>query len=312
MLRYHKDKTDAQRSGKMARIASRKVLAHFGQTAAVADLTPDGLATFARKQVADGASHAYVARILGVIAAGLAYCGVRVEIPRGGDWLAQQAPSGKPPRRVPMPDDKALTALLCAPVPEPLFRWMLLSLATGARPEAVLDLRPAQRHDGVIELNPADRRQNKKHRPVVREPAFMRPWLDEWERDAATALYGRYVAYATVSAVQSAFDRLARPVEEGGLGIKVSAYSFRHKVVSVLRRAKRQGVTEDDIAWQMGHKRPDLRITGHYGELDPDWLEMPCRALDSWLNSLSISRNPPADKGGRRPGEGAKKIISNG
>jgi len=308
MLAYHKGKTDAQRSGKMARTATRKVLAHFGGGVLLSDLTPDALAAFARAQVATGASHAYVQRILGVIAAGLAWSGVPgVKIPRSLEWLGQQAPSEKAPRRVPVPDDRALTRLLCAPVSEPLFRWMLLSLATGARPGAALDLAPAQRHDVVIDLNPAGRRQNKKHRPIVREPAFLTPWLDLWEKDAATALHGRYVAYASVSAIQTALDRLSEAT-----GIKVSAYSFRHKVVTVLRRYKRAGVTEDDIAWQMGHKRPDLRVTGGYGELDPDHLFEPCRALDSWLTGLGISRKTPAVRERNRQEQLPRLRVSNG
>jgi hypothetical protein len=62
----------------------------------------------------------------------------------------------KPPRRTFEPSDTDLARLLGTAMPENLRRWILNSMATGRRPEAVLDLRPSSRISalGLIGLNP--------------------------------------------------------------------------------------------------------------------------------------------------------------
>ncbi|MCC6918917.1 MAG: hypothetical protein IT548_06915 [Alphaproteobacteria bacterium] len=301
---YHEQRTDLLPSKAPARAASRLVLAFVGTGALVSELTEAEAATFAKAEVVRGSSHAYVSRTLSVVAAALAF-GKFAPIPYSMKWLRQVAPTAKAARKLAIPSDDEIRRLLSAPIAEPLFRWMLISLATGARPEAALDFAPAQRRDGLLDLNPANRAQNKKHRPVVREPDFVAPHFRAWNDDSATlTIYGRYVAYASVDSVQTALERLGKPVEEGGLGIKISAYSFRHKVTTVLRRAKRKGVTEDDIAMQLGHKRPHLRTTGGYGEFDPDYLAAPAEALSAWLESLGFSRSIPAADRERDPATG--------
>lgn len=292
MTRYHEEHSDHIRSAKMARAASRKALAFYGAAALVSDLTEDRQAEFVKHLASEGASSGYIARILGVIAAGVAHCRIGgMEVFTSKAWIAKHAPKAAPPRKVAIPSDRDIERALSAEIPEPLFRWMLISLATGARPEAAMDLSPKQRADGLLALNPPGRAQNKKFRPQVREPAFLTPYLDQWEKDATLAIYGRYVAYGAVSGVQTALDRL----HEAG-GPRLSAYSIRHKVTTVLRRAKRHGVTEDDIAVQLGHKRPDVRMTGEYGEFDPDYLDAVVKALDAWLGGLKFQRTAPAEK----------------
>lgn len=298
LLRYHEERSDHVRSAAMARAASRKALAFFGAEAAVEDLTEARQAAFVAALAAGGASLGYIVRIIGVLAAAIAHGRIQgVPVFTARVWIARHAPAARPPRKAPLPADADIEAALSAAIPEPLFRWLLISLATGARPEAALDLAPAQRRDGLLVLNPDGRAQNKKHRPTVREPAALTPWLDRWQADPATALYGRYVAYTSVSAVQSALDRLREAT-----GLRLTAYSLRHKVTTVLRRAKRRGVSEDGIAVQLGHKRPDVRVTGEYGEFDPDYLSAEAEALDAWLSGLSFTRHPPDER--RRTGDG--------
>lgn len=271
MLAYHEGHSDKIRSAGMARTATRKALSYFGETVTVSDLTDSSMNKFASRLILDGASPAYVQRIVNVLAAGFRYSKLPV------DWklrLPQAAP-----RRVPIPTDEEVRKLFAAKPIESMKRWMILSLATGARPEAVLELCPSQRRDGLLYLNPPERSQTKKYRPVVREPAYLTPWLDLWGTKG-----DRYVGYHSQSAVRSALKRLI-----GKSGVNVAAYSFRHKVATILRQAKRQGVTEDDIATQLGHRRPNLKVTSGYGEYDPDYLDTAASALSAWL-----SRNCPA------------------
>jgi integrase len=74
---------------------------------------------------------------------------------------------------------------------------------------------------------------------------------------------------------KSALQRVAADT-----GIPVSTYSWRHKVTTVLRKSK---VPEDQVAVFLGHKRPDLRTTGRYGEFDPDYLKEAAGALETWF-----------------------------
>jgi hypothetical protein len=46
---------------------------------------------------------------------------------------------------------------------------------------------------------------------------------------------------------------------------------------------RRAGISEDQIATQLGHRRPGLRTTAGYGEWDPSYLKEAARALDAWF-----------------------------
>jgi integrase len=59
---------------------------------------------------------------------------------------------------------------------------------------------------------------------------------------------------------------------------RLSAYSFRHKVATVLRKA---GLSEDEIGMELGHRREVSRTTAGYGEWKPDYLQGVADALDA-------------------------------
>lgn len=312
LLAYFETRTDKLPSAKAARAAGRLLLAQFGPEATVAEIDAASCAGFARATAGQGLTLAYTSRTLSVLAAALRHAGLRdVSCPYGPAWLAdlKLAWPARPPRRAPQLTDDQVAAFLSAPLAEPVYRWALVSLLTGARPEAVLDLTPAQRdrEHGLIRLNPEGRAQNKKHRPVVRASGLLTTLLDAWEAQALaaeaagtpSAYAPRYVAYARVDSIDSALQRLDLP-------FRVSAYSLRHKVGTVLRRAKRShGVTEDEIAALLGHRRPHLRTTQGYGEFDPDYLDGPAEALAAWLMGLGFSRRTPASVYGRSHGPAA-------
>jgi integrase len=154
---------------------------------------------------------------------------------------------------------------------------MVLSILTAGRPGAVVDLTPTQRNRsaGTLDLNPPDHAQNKKYRPMVRQTRVLGRFLAAWEKAGLGSQEDRYCGYTTVEGAKSALERL------GADGTpKLSTYSGRHKATTVLRRAR---VPEDQIATQLGHRRPSLRITGAYGEWDPTYLQDAARALDKWF-----------------------------
>jgi integrase len=72
---------------------------------------------------------------------------------------------------------------------------------------------------------------------------------------------------------------------------RLSAYSYRHKVATVMRKAR---LPREEQDMQLGHARP----TG-YGEWEPDYLQGVADALDAWWLGLSTkvttkSLFPPA------------------
>lgn len=164
----------------------------------------------------------------------------------------------------------------------------------GGRPQTAIDLKPdAREHEAkTVNLNPAGRKQNKKYRPILREPRFLTGWLNTWEADARTTHpdgeidpLWTYCGYTSLEAVKTALHRLR--TTEGVNLPRLTTYSFRHKVTTVLRRAKAtHGVTEDDISTQLGHRRPHLRTTAGYGEWDPSYLENTAAAIDQWFVEL--------------------------
>ncbi len=181
-----------------------------------------------------------------------------------------------------IPTDEEMARLLAAPMPARLMRWLLISMLTGCRPGAAVDLTPHQRvRDArILRLNPPGRAQNKKYRADVREPRALKYFLDRFDGFGLDEFGGRYSGYATVEGVKTALERLRIHPDVNVPAL--SAYSLRQKVTTVLRRAGDR-VGEDQIACQLGHKRPHLRTTGGYGEFDPSYLKNAAHELDKWF-----------------------------
>jgi hypothetical protein len=188
---------------------------------------------------------------------------------------------------------------LAAKIPDDLRRWLLNSMATLGRPEAVMQLAPAnrQREDGMIRLNPEGRRQNKKHRPAVRELKCQTKWLDKWER-MGLALHGhRYCGYTAIESINSALERWCKE-----LNVPVTtSYCIRNRGTTMLRHCRKPRVPGEQRSYQLGHKRPaegETRTTQGYGTFEPTYLREAAQALDAWIArvlamSARISRGIP-------------------
>jgi len=280
---YFLARTDKLPSKMQSRNAGKVLLRHFGITARISDLTPAKQKAFVEEAVnVRGQRVSYAARNLCVLHAAVAHAGIPAQIIYSEAEIAKTWHIiGPPPKRTPVPSDQDLADLFNAGMPEPLFRWCILQMLTGGRAETTIDLAPVQRmrDAGVVDLNPPGRAQNKKVRPIVREPVALKSWLDKWEaakgENSMAARGGRYCGYVTIEGVKSALERVAADA-----GVRITTRSFRHKVTTVLRQAE---VSEDEIAIQLGHRRPDLRTTGLYGEWSPSYLRKSAAALDAWL-----------------------------
>lgn len=283
---YFLARTDHLPSKKHARLAGRTLLQYWGETIRAGQITEAKQKEFAEWSIKKGHSLSYISRNLSVLAAAVARAELAIKVRFGKREIGERWNlRAKAPRRRFIPSDAEIGAFLLLEMPPDLFRWCVMAALTGARPEAVLDLTPAQRvrEAGLIELNPPGRPQNKKYRPLVKEPKALKGWLDRWEagmrlqiaKGIELDLDTPYCAYSSVDSLQTAMSR-ARDKAKLPL---LSVYSFRHKAVTVLRQAR---VPEDEIAMQIGHKRPGLEVTAGYGEWSPDYLARSAAALDAW------------------------------
>lgn len=318
---YCLERTDKLPSAKHARLAKRTLLTCWGETIRCSQVTEAKQKEFAQTSIGKGHSLSYISRNLSVAAAAIKHASLPMKILFGKQQIAAKwSLQTKAPRRVFIPSDDELARFLSADLPEAFFRWCITACLTGARPEAVLDLAQSSRirDVGLLNLNPEGRPQNKKYRPTVREPKALKAWLDRWEKECLSSSLGsssvrlkntdgsaadsrsatagksevaacrpaslgknldRYCTYWSVESVQTASERARAKTK-----IPMSAYSFRHKVVTVLRKAR---IPEDQIAIQMGHKKPDTAITAGYGEWSPDYLKPVAKALDAWWGKLA-------------------------
>ena len=291
LISYFEERTDKLPSKKHARLGGRTLPACWGQTVRVEAITEAKQKEFAEWSLAKGHSLGYISRNLSVLAAALAFSKIEREvIVKPASMMKKWVLDAKAPAKRFTPSDDELAKVLAEPIVERFWRWTVISLLTGARPEAAVDLTPAQRRrdSGLLDLNPEGRMQNKKYRACVREPQALTLWLDKWEADIIAAADKRepgkvhdishetYCGYASVESVQTAFERL-RFRETIGLP-RLSAYSYSHKVATVMRKAR---LPREEQDMQLGHARP----TG-YGEWEPDYLQGVADALDAWWVGL--------------------------
>jgi len=282
LLDYFERRTDALPSAKNARLAGRTLLDCWGNTIRVGEITEAKQKTFVDWSAKRGHSLGYISRNLSVLAATLHFAKLDMEIIFAKATIQDKfRPDVKPTRKPFIPSDDEVARFFAVDMPEALFRWAMIALLTGARPEAVLDLTPSQRQreSGLIDLNPEGRPQNKKFRPIIRTGRILGGWLDDWEEEMEIEGRSKYVGYGSVDSLQTAMDRAK---ERAGL-LRLSPYSFRHKVVTVLRVNR---ISEDEIAHLLGHRSDKLRTTLGYGEWSPDYLANATAALDDWIIRL--------------------------
>lgn len=146
---------------------------------------------------------------------------------------------------------------------EQLHRFLQISVATWARPDAAhdvsVDAKRAQWHSasGTPNLNPKGRAQTKKYRPIIPVARQMAPLLDAHE--------GFYVE---VASVRQAFEALQQELELPGdreAGLKL----IRRSMAQLgRRRLGERDWVEGKIF--LGHHRPD--VSDVYAPFDADYL----------------------------------------
>ena len=173
-----------------------------------------------------------------------------------------------------------LVALLNADMPEHLWAYILIRLATGCRGDAARDLQPFQVdfHAKLIRLNPPGRRQTKKYRPVVPLIGTLAAFLKTRTGDA------HYVNWhgEKVGSVRRTWDKVR---VAAGLPDWFVQRILRHTVGTELRR---RGVPGWEVSGLLGHKKGEsAATTENYAKFDPAYLRKAARALDAWLADLA-------------------------
>ena len=180
-----------------------------------------------------------------------------------------------------------LAKLWDAEMPAHVRTFLALMIGTGARPEALLELTRFQcdLDSGSINLNPPGRVQTKKRRPVLPMAGWLRTFIE--------AADGPVVAYRgkPVKKIASGFRTLRGAA---GFGPDVTAYTIRHTVATELMR---RGVPELEIAAILGHRMPNVRTTGRYLHVAPNYLGNARKALESLAKDIGrVAARPMVSK----------------
>ncbi|WP_338503676.1 phage integrase SAM-like domain-containing protein [Sphingomonas kaistensis] len=146
---------------------------------------------------------------------------------------------------------------------KPLHRFLIISVATLARPDAALDVSTApergQWHSNlrVLNLNPKGRRQTKKYRPTLPIAKQVAPWLD--------ATKGFFVPVASVRAAwRNMAAELTLP-KDGESGMKL----IRRSMAKLLRdRLPKENWV--DVELVLGHSKFDS-VSDIYAPSDPSY-----------------------------------------
>lgn len=298
---YYQARTDHLPSAYQARRAGTLALECWGDLIRAGGIDEERQKKFVRDGLKAKQAISYISRNLGVIAAAIEHAGLNIRITYGETAILnrwpefEKSPALKPKakRKIYEPTDEEMARLLRANISPAFRRWVLNSMATAGRPEAVLQLTPDSRvRDlGLIDLNPEGRRQNKKYRAAVRVIPSQKMWLDQWEAEDAAArkkkrnLAPEYVRYASVDSIDTVLQRY-RDKEEINIP-RLSAYSIRHRATSVMRADKVPG---EQISYQLGHRRPrekgESRTTRNYGSFEADYLKDASAALERWVSKI--------------------------
>ena len=177
-----------------------------------------------------------------------------------------------------------MKALWDARMPHHLRVYLVLSINTAARPEAILQLKSEQidLERRLLGLNPPGRRQTKKYRPTLPISNTLLPWLD-LERNYQVQYKKRQDR--PIGSIKTTWREVRK---RAGLDEDVIPYTIRHTIATELRR---RGVPEWECRGFMGHRSGG--VTERYAKFQPDHLGAAIKAIDAYCAELhAISRTP--------------------
>jgi integrase len=287
------DKKPSKKSRAIARAAGRHVLSYFGSRAKVGSLTKERQREFMR-HCADKLGHSvdYISRNLSVVATALHHARLRdtPTIVYGKARIAEILDKPAPGPREWIPTIEAVGRMFDhlpkGKTGENLFRFLIVMLTTGARPEAALDLGPKQVTGRIVKLNPIGRRQNKKVRPTIVAGECLLGWLCKWEAKGGAKQRwdperGTFI-HRKGRPLNTAKHQVKRLAARAGIEGPMHQYAFRHFVATEM--AKRR-VPKEERDLFLGH-RGDSPMTDWYEKFDPSYLANAVAAIDALMQDI--------------------------
>ena len=261
------------RSVVQATVACRRWRRFWGDST-VAEMTRERQERFHAWLDAAG-SPAYTRRTLGVGRAALAFCGQ--SLPVVVHYVAPFTRRERSRKLITLEGAQALWG--AAQRLEHWRRYLWLAFGTGARPEALLQLRRDQIEGGVIHLAPEGWRPTKKRRPSLPMPALLEREVSGWDGELLVNWRGKPIARAV-----EMFKRLSRES-----GVEASGYSIRRAVATELHRS---GVDAHEISIWLGHAPPGSSTTATYIHYRMDFLHSARDAVDTYLRKVGGGLSP--------------------
>ena len=162
--------------------------------------------------------------------------------------------------------------------------YLLLGIATAARPSSLLDLRWDQVDfaAGIIHLNPWGREQTTKVRPTVRMTSQLQAALEDAYAHRETEYVIEYAGYA-INSIRTAFEQATRRagISDGS----VTPYTLRHTAATWLAK---DGTPLWDIAHLLGHS-PTRMVEKHYAHFHPSFQEKAIATLERQLGNAAVA-----------------------
>ncbi|MDP3078706.1 hypothetical protein [Bradyrhizobium sp.] len=164
--------------------------------------------------------------------------------------------------------------------------WLLnvLLIGTLARPSAIMQMDWSQMdfEADLIYLNKPGRKQNKKRRPVVKMPPFLKAILLPLRGEGPVVSFKGEAVKSVRTAWRQARKRakLHIPTAEGA----VTLYSWRHTLGRWLRA---RGVKKWEVQGQLGHGGG---VTERYAEFDPEFQKEAVAAIEAFWRAMYPER----------------------
>ena len=269
------DKTGQPRSVKAAGTIRRNLEIAIEK---IGELTVSEFNKAKQAEFARGLSHRYrpatVRRVFDMLFAALNYCFDAEELERVPPRI--KLPDSPPREYIASLDD--IAKFWDAKKPPQLQFFLVLLLATGARPSTILELTRFQcdLERGFIDLNPPGRTQTAKRRPTVPICQVAQAWIEAADEGPLVHYQGRAIEYPNQS-----WRRVRRAT---GLPEAFTPGAMRHTIASELRR---RGVPPAQIAGFLGHYLPNWRTTERYAKYDPRFMAETVAALDGVFNEIA-------------------------
>jgi integrase len=252
----------------------------------VDELTPDAQARFRHALAAAGLSSSTIRRRVGVIRAALAWVHERGEITTLPPVTVPKEQTGAGARAATVDE---LRALMAAAAHDHQRRYLLLALATCARPRAILELTwdRIDKESGTADLHVPGARRTKKARPVVPLAAVARSYLERHRGIGPVCQWnGR--------PLESAKTVLRNLAKDAGI-VGVTPYSLRKAASTWMRR---EGVPVGDFKGMLGHSLGG--VTDVYARFDPAYMRAAADSLDRLIRGIApawLARDLPASGG---------------